>query len=289
MRIRSIKPDFWSSEDVAQLNYFDRLLFIGLWSYVQDNGVGRDNTRLIVSQLFPLEEDVAAINELVDKGMAQIAAGGLIERYTVARRPYFRVRKWEHQKINRPTRSIYPFPSGFTEDSVRAHGGLSEGSVNPSTGSVDDPVDNPQTRRSGAHSVSPHDILTEGSLPGYGRREAGDGIRDRESVDGLVSHLQVVRADGKILTIDQKFVALIKDQIGGDDQHLMRVAKRILDRAPGTIRDVGAYVLAAVEEDTAEHRYTPRAPTKAEQCSKHPGQRATACASCAADRKAGDL
>ena len=41
MRIRSIKPEFWTSDDITALAVDDRLLFIGLWSYVDDNGVGR--------------------------------------------------------------------------------------------------------------------------------------------------------------------------------------------------------------------------------------------------------
>src|SRR3954470_12573547 len=57
MRIRSIRPEFWSSEDIAALPWDVRLVFIGLWSYVDDNGVGRDNEKLIVADLFPLEED----------------------------------------------------------------------------------------------------------------------------------------------------------------------------------------------------------------------------------------
>ena len=42
MRIRTVKPEFWRSEDVSRLPVADRLLFIGLWSYVDDNGVGVD-------------------------------------------------------------------------------------------------------------------------------------------------------------------------------------------------------------------------------------------------------
>ena len=33
MRIRSIKPEFWRSDDITALSLEDRLLFIGLWSY----------------------------------------------------------------------------------------------------------------------------------------------------------------------------------------------------------------------------------------------------------------
>jgi 5-methylcytosine-specific restriction endonuclease McrA len=57
MRIRTIKPEFWTSEDIAALDWDARLIFIGLWSYVDDNGVGRDVEKLILADLFPLEDD----------------------------------------------------------------------------------------------------------------------------------------------------------------------------------------------------------------------------------------
>jgi hypothetical protein len=58
MRIRSIRPEFWTSEDVAAMDWNTRLVFIGLWSYVDDNGVGRDTERLITAALFPLDADL---------------------------------------------------------------------------------------------------------------------------------------------------------------------------------------------------------------------------------------
>ena len=55
MRIRSIRPEFWRSASIARLSIEDRLLFIGLWSYVDDNGVGRDNAAIITAELFALD------------------------------------------------------------------------------------------------------------------------------------------------------------------------------------------------------------------------------------------
>ena len=52
MRIRSIKPEFWQSEDISALSIEDRLLFIGLWSYVDDNGVGRGDMADVIADLF---------------------------------------------------------------------------------------------------------------------------------------------------------------------------------------------------------------------------------------------
>ena len=147
MRIRTIKPDFWTSDDIAALTYFERLLFIGLWSYVDDNGVGRDSEQLILCSLFPLD----ALTEgsvSVHGGLMTLSNRGLITRF---RGPdggsYLQVNAWDkHQRVNRPSKPRYPRYDAETCT-------LTEG------------------------SVSTHDTLTEGSLPeqGTGNREQGTG------------------------------------------------------------------------------------------------------------------
>lgn len=261
MRIRSIKPEFWGSEDVAQLPYFDRLLFVGLWSYVHDNGVGRDNVKLIVAALFPLDEDPAQVIELVDKGMATIAAAGMVDRYVVAGRPYFHVRKWtKHQVINRPTRSVYPLPPN-------GHGGESQ-----------------------EGSVSNHGAFTEPSVKaqstdqGSGSMEHGSG--SMESGVSLVSKLQTVEVNGKKLTIDEKAAKRISELTGGPASHIVAVCKDILDRAPGPVRSPGAFIIRSIEAEPGRYKFARRAPKKSEQCPKHPGQYADRCNACAADRLA---
>ncbi|KKK60207.1 hypothetical protein LCGC14_3026700, partial [marine sediment metagenome] len=39
-RIRTVKPDFWTSEDVAAVSRNARLLFIGLLNFADDVGNG---------------------------------------------------------------------------------------------------------------------------------------------------------------------------------------------------------------------------------------------------------
>lgn len=112
MRIRSIKPEFWKSEDVAALSWPDRLIFIGLWSYVDDNGVGRDNERLIMADLFPLEEDPRETLATISRGLQTLFRRGLIARYSVAGKPFFYVTGWpDHQKIDKPNKPRYPLPT----------------------------------------------------------------------------------------------------------------------------------------------------------------------------------
>ena len=145
MRIRTIKPEFWRSEDIAALSIEDRLLFIGLWSYVEDNGVGRDEPQLIQCDLYPLDTFTEA-SLRTHGGLMRLSQQGLITRFEGPDgRRYLQINSWDkHQKINRPSKPRFPQYNAenctLTED-----------------------------------SLSPHCILTEDSLPeqGTGNREQG--------------------------------------------------------------------------------------------------------------------
>ncbi|MCC8145514.1 MAG: hypothetical protein LIO93_03545 [Bacteroidales bacterium] len=55
-RIRTIKPEFWEDEKVANLSFAARLFFIGLWNYADDQGVFKDNPILLKSKIFPYDD-----------------------------------------------------------------------------------------------------------------------------------------------------------------------------------------------------------------------------------------
>lgn len=135
-RIRSIKPEFFTSLAIANLSERARLCFVGLWTYADDAGRCVDDPRLIKAAVFPLDEKITpkTVEGLID----ELADAGRIVRYTVDHRRYFVVRNWrEHQRINRPGPSKLPPPpdepsppphGGLTEDSLNAHGAITEGS-----------------------------------------------------------------------------------------------------------------------------------------------------------------
>ncbi len=116
MRIRSIKPEFWRSDDITGLSREDRLLFVGLWSYVDDNGVGLDDFRAIAADLFALEDDQKEVRDFVREGLATLSRALLVARYEVAGRRYLFVRTWDsHQRIDRPSKPRHPRPEpGWT-------------------------------------------------------------------------------------------------------------------------------------------------------------------------------
>jgi hypothetical protein len=114
-RIRSIKPEFWKSETIAALPIRTRLTFIGLWSYVDDNGVGIDSFKLIAAELYGLEDDPREARDNTRECLARLADARLITRYTLDGKRYIRITNWdEHQRIDRPNKPRYPLPTDPT-------------------------------------------------------------------------------------------------------------------------------------------------------------------------------
>lgn len=111
MRIRSIKPEFWRSSDISKLSTEDRLLFIGLWSYVDDNGVGIDKLAAIAADLFAddIERDAQETFARVSRGLQNLAEAGRIARYAVQGAQYLSVTNWgKHQRIDKPGKPRFP-------------------------------------------------------------------------------------------------------------------------------------------------------------------------------------
>lgn len=94
------------------MDWNTRLIFIGLWSYVDDNGVGRDVEKLILAELFPLEDDPRDTLATLSRGLQTLSEGGQITRYEVDGKPLLHVTGWNKwQKIDRPGKARYEPPT----------------------------------------------------------------------------------------------------------------------------------------------------------------------------------
>jgi len=114
MRIRSIIPKFYESDDIGAMDWHTRLVFIGLWSYADDNGVGRDSSALIAADLFPLDlsRDSRETLARVAAALDTLAAGGQIVRYTRENKALYFVVKWDiYQRVDRPAKPRYERPT----------------------------------------------------------------------------------------------------------------------------------------------------------------------------------
>lgn len=73
-KIRGVKPDYWTDEDIVELSIPARLLFIGMWNYACDNGHLQDKPRQIKMRILP--GDDVSIADL----LAELCTRGRIER-----------------------------------------------------------------------------------------------------------------------------------------------------------------------------------------------------------------
>lgn len=107
-RIRSIKPEFWSSEQVMNVSREARLLFIGLWNFADDSGRCVNSAKTLKAQVFPGDDDVDSTT--IRRWLDDLSANDLLRQYEVDGKAYLWITGWNHQKIDRPRPSKYPDP-----------------------------------------------------------------------------------------------------------------------------------------------------------------------------------
>ena len=97
-RIRTIKPEYWSSEKVMACSHVARLLFIGIWNFCDDGGNHPMAARTIKALVFP-GDDITT--EQVATLLAELEAAQLLQSYWAGGKNYLHVRGWRHQKIEK--------------------------------------------------------------------------------------------------------------------------------------------------------------------------------------------
>lgn len=112
MRIRTIKPEFWTNDELADLDPLVRLLFIGLWNMADCRGRLEDRPKRIKAAIMPYDDiDVhAALDTLMQ--------AGFIRRYQVGGIEVVQVVNFEkHQRITgKEAEAESSFPAEFTRE-----------------------------------------------------------------------------------------------------------------------------------------------------------------------------
>jgi len=118
MRIRSTKPEFWRSKTIATLDWGVRLVLKGLESYVDDNGVGKDDIALIAADVFPRDLSASPPETLarLSEAISALSDKGLIARYEVDGEELLYIDRWkELQRIDKPAKGRFRRPDGTLE------------------------------------------------------------------------------------------------------------------------------------------------------------------------------
>lgn len=127
-RIRTIKPEFWTSEQVMECSPLARLLFIGVWNFCDDAGNHPMSAKTLKALVFPGDDITSAkVAEL----LVELSTNELIDLYEVSGKEYLHVNGWKHQKIDRPTIKHPAYRLTVDADSEDARRALAEDSHEP--------------------------------------------------------------------------------------------------------------------------------------------------------------
>jgi|LSQX01.3.fsa_nt_gb hypothetical protein len=108
-RIRTIKPEFWGSPEVAAMCRDARLLTIGLISYSDDDGRFLANFAAIAGYVYPNDSDITP--RKLARWLDEVAATGMVALYEDRGVRYGHFPSWgKHQVINKRTPSRLPPP-----------------------------------------------------------------------------------------------------------------------------------------------------------------------------------
>lgn len=101
-RIRTIKPEFWDDENLANISRDARLFFISMWSHADDAGLCKGNAAYLRSKAFPYDVDMSIdkIKELIEELMRINS----IIKFDLEGEQYIFIRTFStHQKIDKPS------------------------------------------------------------------------------------------------------------------------------------------------------------------------------------------
>jgi hypothetical protein len=115
-RIRSIKPEFWTSEQVMECSPTARLMFIGMWNFADDSGRLPFSPKTIKAQIFP--GDNISSDEIAGM-VAELSTNGLLISYVVDGKEYLQITGWHHQKIDKPQKPKYPKQQECSSNTLR--------------------------------------------------------------------------------------------------------------------------------------------------------------------------
>jgi hypothetical protein len=127
MRIRTIKPEFWTSETIAPLSPDAKLLAIGLLNYADDEGYFWANPVLIHAAIFPFLDSSTTLLGLIQE-LSRVGYISLGERTDDHRKVGKVINFLIHQRIDKPKQSIIKQNVQFVDESKTHPGRIPDAS-----------------------------------------------------------------------------------------------------------------------------------------------------------------
>jgi hypothetical protein len=175
-RARSIKPGFFSNEDLIELPFEYRLLFAGLWTLADRDGRMEDRPKRVKLNIFP-GDDVDC-----EAGLAALAEKKFIQRYKVDGIAFIQIVAWKkHQSPHiKEAASTIPAPDSTGADTSVA--ALTPSSLTPSSLTPDCGLLTPDCGSTGmAPNGHEREMTPEGAMA-IALRDLGVSVRSTDPV-----------------------------------------------------------------------------------------------------------
>lgn len=124
-RSRNIKPGFFANEDLAELSFETRLLFIGLWTLADREGRLYYRPKRIKAHVFPYD------SADVEAGVAALCKRDFATVYEVGGKLVLQIHKWTKHQNPHPREAASEIPA--MNNDVSRHG-LGNDEARPGTG-----------------------------------------------------------------------------------------------------------------------------------------------------------
>jgi hypothetical protein len=227
-RARNIKPGFFTNEELVELPFSTRLLFIGLWTEADRAGRMEDKPKRIKMKLFPADElDV-------DQALQQLHDKGFVLRYEVDGDRFIQILAFDkHQNPHKDERkSEIPAPNLHRASPVQEHEKTgtcpADSPIPDSLPLIPDSSTNPRPARKAATPVDDEKFVEAYSLypsrPGSSKATAlkawkariASGVDPDVIIAGVVRYAAYVRAAGT----EPNFIKMPATFFGPDQHYL---------------------------------------------------------------------
>ena len=111
-RARNIKPGFFTNDDLVELPFEARLLFIGLWTVADRAGRLLDRPKKIRMDIFPAD------SVDVEECLAGLARLGFVHRYEAAGKKVIQITNWEKHQNPHVKEAVSTLPAAGQTDSL---------------------------------------------------------------------------------------------------------------------------------------------------------------------------
>jgi hypothetical protein len=192
-RIRSIKPDYWTSEQVLNLSRDARLFFIGLWNFASDYGCHPNQPKNLRVKIFPADEDITVAN--VRGYIDELSSNNLVAFFDLEGTEFISILGWsKHQRVDKPRKGDIKPPANLKRRRDKSPNNPDAIDA-PSPTRIDGRMDG---RRDG--SIDPYPPTTSGALAGSGCADAPPARRSTETREQRED--REARAERKLLEVN---------------------------------------------------------------------------------------